>query len=59
MAIHIVWPEKRMVPNALIDKWFVDAVAKGEIHPRYLGATTAVFKAEALQECGRIRLAGK
>jgi hypothetical protein len=57
MAVKIEWPQNLLVPDEVIDTWFVKAVADNRIEPRYLSARTAQARAEALENAGIIRLA--
>lgn len=52
---HIIWPEKRVVSDDTIEKWFADAVANDEIDLRTAGQTV-LDHALALEDIGFITL---
>lgn len=54
MAIFMIWPERRMVPDSLVEKWYLDAVDNGKISPEHFHAKTAAAQAAALEDAGLI-----
>jgi len=54
--IEIVWPDRRVLPDFVIEQWFIDALAKGEIQPADISSRTPEAMAQALDHAGIIRL---
>ena len=53
---HLVYPERCVVKDDTIERWFMEARAANEIPLDYVGARTPDVMAEALHDMGFIRL---
>lgn len=54
MSVYIVYPDRRFVPDAVIQSWFADAVADGIIPADQADAVSVDSMADALADVGLI-----
>jgi hypothetical protein len=57
LPVKIEWPQNLLAVDSVVERWFIDAVAKNLIEPRYFKAKTAEEMAKALENAGIIKLA--